>query len=92
LYLLSHPHEIARNHLFLLVEIDDPKMSGFIALVNYLSDFLGVKVDLAETQTLKPAIVRHVLEEAESYEGIPPGARGSPADAIEGLEGRGPGN
>jgi predicted nucleotidyltransferase len=56
-----------RSDLDLLVEIDDPKMSlfRFIALENYLSDLLGVKVDLVEKQTLKPAIGRHVLEEAE---------------------------
>jgi predicted nucleotidyltransferase len=56
-----------RSDLDLLVEIDDPKMSllRFIALENYLSDLLGVKVDLVEKQTLKPAIGRHILEEAE---------------------------
>jgi len=57
-----------RSDLDLLVEIDDPKMSllRFIALENYLSDLLGVKVDLVEKQTLKPAIGRHILEEAEA--------------------------
>ena len=56
------------SDLDLLVEIDDPKMGllKFIALENYLSDLLGVKVDLVEKQTLKPAIGRHVLEEVES--------------------------
>jgi predicted nucleotidyltransferase len=38
----------------------------FIALENYLSDLLGVKVDLVEKQALKPAIGRNVLEEVES--------------------------
>ena len=56
------------SDLDLLVEIDDPKMGllRFIALENYLSDLLGVKVDLVEKQALKPAIGRHVLEEVES--------------------------
>ncbi len=56
------------SDLDLLVEIDDPKMGllKFIALENYLSDVLGVKVDLVEKQALKPAIGRHVAEEVES--------------------------
>ena len=56
------------SDLDLLVEIDDPKMGllKFIALENYLSDLLGVKVDLVEKETLKPAIGRHVIEEVES--------------------------
>ena len=55
------------SDLDLLVEIDDPKMGRlrFIALENYLSDLLGVKVDLVEKQALKPAIGRHVTEEVE---------------------------
>ena len=35
----------------------------FVSLENYLSDLLGVKVDLVEKQVLKPRIGRHVLEE-----------------------------
>jgi len=35
----------------------------FIGLENYLSDILGVKVDLVEKQTLKPRIGKHVKEE-----------------------------
>ena len=56
------------SDLDLLVEIDDPKMwlLKFIALENYLSDLLGVKVDLVEKQALKPTIGRHVTEEVES--------------------------
>jgi len=38
----------------------------FIALENYLSDLLGVKVDLVEKQALKSAIGRHVTEKAIS--------------------------
>ncbi len=38
----------------------------FIELENYLSDLLGVKVDLVEKETLKPSIGRCILEEAEA--------------------------
>jgi len=56
------------SDLDLLVEIDDPKMGllKFIALENYLSDLLGVKVDLVERQALKPGLGRHVADEVES--------------------------
>jgi uncharacterized protein len=56
------------SDLDLLVEIDDPKMGllRFIALENYLSDLLGVKVDLVEKQAHKPGPGRHVREEVES--------------------------
>jgi uncharacterized protein len=56
------------SDLDLLVEIDDPRMGllRFIALENYLSDLLGVKVDLVEKQTLKPGLSSHVIEEVES--------------------------
>ena len=42
--------------LDLLVEIDDLKMVllRFIALENYLSDLLGVKVDLVEKPSSQP--------------------------------------
>ena len=44
------------SDLDLLVEIDDPKMGllRFIALENYLSDLLGVKVDLVEKPSSPP--------------------------------------
>ena len=65
------------SDLDLLVEIDDPKMGllKFIALENYLSDLLGVKVDLVEKQALKPAIGRYVTEEVESILWHSQGAR-----------------
>lgn len=55
------------SDLDLLVEIDDPKMGllRFIALENYLSDLLGVKVDLVEKQALKPGLGCHIMEEVE---------------------------
>lgn len=53
------------SDLDLLVELDDRPLSliKFIALERYLSDLLGVKVDLVEKDVLKPAIGRCILEE-----------------------------
>ena len=53
------------SDLDLLVELDDPYMSllKFVKLENYLSDLLGVKVDLVEKDGLKPAISRRIFEE-----------------------------
>jgi predicted nucleotidyltransferase len=55
-----------RSDLDLLVEFDDRGLSlfDFVEIENYLSEILGVKVDLVERSTLKPAIGRHILEEA----------------------------
>ena len=54
-----------RSDLDLLVEFDDRPLSllRFIELEQHLSDLLGLKVDLVERQTLKPAIGRRILEE-----------------------------
>ena len=41
-----------------------PSLLGFIGLENRLSDMLGVKVDLVMKDSLKPAIGKHILEEA----------------------------
>lgn len=53
------------SDLDLLVEFDDRPLSllAFIKLENQLSDWLGVRVDLVEKQTLKPAIGRRILQE-----------------------------
>ena len=53
------------SDLDLLVEFDDRPLTllQFIALENYLSDLLGIKVDLVEQGTFKPAIGRRVLKE-----------------------------
>lgn len=50
----------------ILVEISKEKklsLLDFIHLENYLSDLLGVKVDLVEKCTLKPNIGKHILKE-----------------------------
>ena len=53
------------SDLDLLVEFDDRALSlfDFVAIEHYMSDLLGVKVDLVEKSTLKPVIGRHVLAE-----------------------------
>jgi hypothetical protein len=35
----------------------------FVGIENYLSDLLGIKVDLVEKSALKPRIGRHILNE-----------------------------
>ena len=50
----------------ILVEFEEPSnlsLIDFIKLENYLSEIVGVKVDLVEKHTLKPRIGKHVLEE-----------------------------
>jgi predicted nucleotidyltransferase len=53
------------SDLDVLVEFADrsPSLVGFIALENYLSDLLGVKVDLVERSSLKPTIGQSILRE-----------------------------
>ena len=41
-----------------------PSLLTFIAIENYLSDLLGVKVDLVMKDSLKPKIGRQILQEA----------------------------
>ena len=55
-----------KSDVDILVEFDvSSKLSllDFIGLENYLTDILGIKVDLVEKGTLKPRIGKHVLEE-----------------------------
>jgi len=53
------------SDLDVLVEFDERPLSlfQFVELENRLSDLLGVRVDLVEKATLKPAIGRHILSE-----------------------------
>lgn len=54
------------SDLDILVEFkDDAKIDliKFVELENYLSDLLGVKVDLVDKTTLKPAIGKRILKE-----------------------------
>jgi len=54
------------SDLDILVEFDksaDLGLLEFIRLENYLSDVLGIKVDLVEKRALKPRIRKHILKE-----------------------------
>lgn len=47
-----------------LVEFEEPVgLFEFMALENYLSELLGLKVDLVSKKALKPHIGEHILEE-----------------------------
>jgi hypothetical protein len=55
-----------QSDIDLLVEFEESSnltLLDFIGLENYLSEILGVKVDLVEKQTLKPRIGKRILEE-----------------------------
>ncbi len=52
------------SDLDLLVEFSVPvSLIEFMHLENYLSDILGIKVDLVMKTALKPHIGKHILEE-----------------------------
>lgn len=52
------------SDLDVLVELgDDISLIKFIEMENYLSDLLGVRVDLVEKQSLKPSIGQRVLQQ-----------------------------
>jgi predicted nucleotidyltransferase len=54
------------SDLDVLVEFDRvPSLFEFIRLERYLSELLKIKVDLVMKSALKPAIGRHILEEAQ---------------------------
>jgi predicted nucleotidyltransferase len=54
------------SDLDVLMEFDRvPSLFEFIRLERYLSELLKIKVDLVMKSALKPAIGRHILEEAQ---------------------------
>jgi hypothetical protein len=56
--------EKEESDLDILVEFEDPvSLLRFVELENYLSDSLGVKVDLVMKDALKPRIGKRILEE-----------------------------
>lgn len=56
--------EKEKSDLDILVEFEEPiSLLKFIALENYLSDSIGVKVDLVEKSALKPRIGKRILKE-----------------------------
>ena len=55
------------SDLDILVEFDEPpSLLRFLQLEHYLSDLLGIKVDLVMKDALKPAIGRRILSEVVS--------------------------
>lgn len=59
-----HGEQHKRSDLDLLVEFyDPPSLLKFIEMEHYLSDHLGIKVDLVMKDALKPAIGKKVLSE-----------------------------
>ena len=56
--------EVVTSDLDLLVEFDDGiTLFKFIEMENYLSDLLGIKVDLVMKKALKPRIGKNILKE-----------------------------
>ncbi|MCP4142880.1 MAG: nucleotidyltransferase family protein [Chloroflexi bacterium] len=54
------------SDLDLLITFSEtPGLFGFVALENYLSDTVGVKVDLVMKDSLKPNIGERILAEAQ---------------------------
>nr|WP_232215778.1 hypothetical protein [Archaeoglobus veneficus] len=50
--------------MYVLVEFEEvPTLLDFVELKYYLTDILGVNVDLVMKKTLKPRIGRRILEE-----------------------------
>lgn len=55
-----------KSDLDILIEFDDTIAIGlleFISIENFLSDKLGIKVDLVEKSAVKPRIGKNILEE-----------------------------
>ena len=55
-----------KSDLDILVEFEEDAKIGllkFVNMENYLSELLGVKVDLVEKSVLKPRIGKHILKE-----------------------------
>lgn len=56
--------EKRRSDVDLLVEFTEPvSLLDFIKVENYLTDVLGIKVDLVMKDVLKPRIGKHILSE-----------------------------
>ena len=57
----------SESDLDILVEFSKtPTIFKFVNLENYLSDALGIKVDLVMKDALKPNIGKHILSEVEA--------------------------
>lgn len=56
----------SKSDIDILVEFEEDAKIGlleFIKMENYLSDLLGIKVDLVEKRALKPRIGKYILKE-----------------------------
>ncbi len=63
-YLRGEPREMSDIDILVEFEQDvDIGLLKFVGIENYLSDLLGVKVDLVEKSALKPRIGKHILKE-----------------------------
>ncbi len=61
-----HDEYTSDSDLDLLVTFyEPPGLLSFLEVENYLSDKLGIKVDLVMKDSLKPGIAKQVLEEAQ---------------------------
>ncbi|RSD34438.1 hypothetical protein C7960_1158 [Methanohalophilus euhalobius] len=59
--------QTTESDLDILVEFSKtPTLFQFINLENYLSDTLGIKVDLVMKDSLKPNIGKHILNEVRA--------------------------
>jgi predicted nucleotidyltransferase len=62
-----HGEQTEDSDLDILVQFDKkPGLLKYIELENYLSDLLGVKVDLVMKSALKPNIGKRILNEVEA--------------------------
>jgi len=55
-----------KSDLDILIEFEqdvDIGLLKFVEIENYLSDLLGIRVDLVEKSALKPRIGKHILKE-----------------------------
>ena len=63
-YVRKEQHK--KSDLDILIEFHEaPSLLRFIELENFLSDMLGVKIDLVMKDALKPRIGQRILEEVE---------------------------
>lgn len=61
-----HGQENEQSDLDVLVTfVKLPTLFSFVQLENYLSDELGIKVDLVMKDSLKPEIGKYILQEAQ---------------------------
>jgi predicted nucleotidyltransferase len=59
--------QTSQSDLDILIEFEDPIKIGLLGLIGmeeYLSDLIGVKVDLTIKRDLKPRIGKNILKEA----------------------------